>query len=70
MNDKEDALSPENALPVLVIQLSRVYDVLVTLLRVQNPELAKMIVSEHAQGKLLSPPPRFIMEEDDDNISN
>lgn len=61
--DEDDALNPMNALPVLVIQVCRVYDVLVALLRTQNPEVAKEIVATHARGGLYSPPPMFIPEE-------
>lgn len=64
MSDVDDALNPINALPVLVIQLSRVYDVLIALLRVENPEVAKNIVAEHRRGNLLSPPPTYVFEEE------
>lgn len=69
MSDEEespDALDPKNALPVLVIQVSRVYDVLIALLRVQNPDLAKNMVAGHAEGKLFSPQPAFKFEEEEE----
>lgn len=70
MSDKPDALSPENALPVLVIQASRMYDALMALIRLQNPDVYRNILQAHAEGKILTPDPAYMMEEYDGDDSS
>lgn len=40
-------------------QLSRIYDVLMTLVQIQDPTAALRLISAHAEGILLSPSPQY-----------
>lgn len=61
----DDAFALKNALPVLVIQVTRLYDVMTALLRTQNETLAKNLVAAHTEGRFFSPPPAYKVEEED-----
>lgn len=64
MSEDQDALDEKFAMPVLVIQLSRVYDALMVLIRMGDPDAFNAILEAHSNGKLIGPAPMYIMEED------
>lgn len=64
MSDEQDALDQEFALPVLVIQLSRVYDALMALIHIHDKSAFDALLEAHTQGRLIGPPPMYKMDED------
>lgn len=61
----ESAFDPDNFGQVLLIQVSRLYDVGMALLAVVDVEKAVAMAQAHAKGAILSPPPAFVEEEED-----
>lgn len=72
MNPKEseengpvaNAFAPENFNIVMLIQMMRVYDVLLALLAVESPHKAEQLAKMHEQGLTFTPAPAFSVEED------
>lgn len=58
-----DAFAPENFNMVLLIQMMRVYDILLALLAVQDPTKATQLAEMHEQGLTFTPAPAFSVEE-------
>lgn len=56
---------PDNIGPVTVIQLTRIYDAMMALLAIVDPDKAMRMAEAHAQGITLTAPPAF-REEDDE----
>lgn len=59
-----DAFAPENFNIVMLIQMMRVYDVLLALLSVENPQKAAQLAEMHEQGLTFTPAPAFSVEEE------
>lgn len=59
-----DAFAPENFNVVVLIQMMRVYDVLLALLAVDNPQKAEQLALMHEQGLTFTPAPAFSVEEE------
>ncbi len=59
------ALDLENALPVIMIMLSRNYDMLTVIANSLDPATTAGILKAHELGELFGPPPAF----DTDQIS-
>ena len=55
---------PDNVGPVSVIQLSRIYDAIMALLAIVDPDKAVRMAEAHAKGIILMPPPAFAEDED------
>lgn len=56
------AFDPEVFGPVVIIQLNRIYDVLMNILAESSPRgphIAKMLAQLHESGQFLSPPPAY-----------
>jgi hypothetical protein len=53
---------PDNIGPVTVIQLTRLYDAVMALLAIVDPEKAVMMAEAHAKGITLTPAPAFTDE--------
>lgn len=64
MSEEQDALDAQYALPVLVIQLSRVYDALMALIRLGDEDVFGALLEAHSSGKLLGPAPMYNMEDE------
>lgn len=60
----DSVFHPDNIGPVSVIQLSRIYDAIMALLAIVDPDKAVRMAEAHAQGITLMPPPAFAEEED------
>ncbi len=58
-----DAFAPENFNTVLLIQMMRVYDVLLALLSVQDPTKAAQLAEMHEKGLTFTPAPAYSVEE-------
>lgn len=43
-------------------QLSRIYDVLMTLVQIQSPTAAMALLEAHSEGKLVNPSPQYTGE--------
>lgn len=54
---------PDNIGPVTVIQLTRIYDAIMALLAIADPDKALRMAEAHAQGITLTAPPAFREEE-------
>lgn len=52
-----DLLDPNNAHILNYIMLNRIYDVLITILRTENEELALQVLEAHMKGKIMGPAP-------------
>lgn len=63
MTDKQDAFDPANFGPVALIQMMRIYDLLIALLSSVDEEKAMKITEMHEQGITLAPNPKFLMED-------
>lgn len=63
--EPESAFAEENFAQVLLIQVSRLYDVGMALLAVIDSDKAVAMANAHAQGILISPRPAFQEEEDE-----
>lgn len=50
---------PANFAPVVIIQLTRIYDALMALLGEQNPEAASNLDALHSVGKFLASSPAY-----------
>jgi len=61
-NPSEDAFAPENFNVVLLIQMMRVYDILLALLAVESPHKAAQLAEMHEQGQTFTPAPAFSIE--------
>lgn len=53
---------PDNIGPVTVIQLTRIYDALMSLLAIADPEKAVAMAEMHEKGLTLMPAPAFTEE--------
>lgn len=63
-NDETDnpfATGPEYNL-INFVQLSRIYDVLMTLVQIQDPAAAERLLATHAEGHLVNPSPQYTGE--------
>ena len=47
---------------VQFVQLSRIYDVLMTIVQLQDPTAAENLLGAHGQGKLVNPSPQYTGE--------
>lgn len=61
----ESAFDPDNFGQVLLIQVSRLYDVGMALLSTVDSDKAVAMAEAHAQGILLAPAPAFVEEDED-----
>lgn len=61
--ESKEIESIEDLLTAIYIQNSRLYDVMVRLLMLQDQESALAMVEAHAKGELYGPPPALIGEE-------
>lgn len=59
---------PDNIGPVTVIQLTRIYDAIMALLAIADPDKAVRMAEAHARGITLMPAPAFA--EDDDMLDS
>jgi hypothetical protein len=50
---------PDNIGPVTVIQLTRIYDAMMALLAIVDPDKAMRMAEAHAKGITLTAPPAF-----------
>lgn len=64
-NDDNSMMHPDNFGPVSLILLMRIYDVLISNLGTQNPQVAEKLIKAHEAGEFLSPPPRMVEYEED-----
>jgi len=55
---------PDNIGPVTIIQLTRIYDAMMALLAIADPDKALRMAQAHAQGITLTAPPAFREEEE------
>ncbi len=55
-----DAFSADNLPVIQFIVQARIYDVLIALLREQNPVVAKELLEAHSNGLILGPSPSFV----------
>lgn len=58
-----DAFAPENFNKVMLIQTMRIYDLLLALLSIENPQKAAQIAEMHEAGLTFTPEPSFAVEE-------
>lgn len=66
------AFDPEVFQPVVIIQLNRIYDVLMSILAETSPRGAKMaeaLNKLHEAGRFLSPPPAYSTEMDTGEVT-
>lgn len=63
------AFDEQNWWPVLLIMLSRLYDLELALLSAINPVKASEIVELHEQGHTFAPIPKFVSYEEPDEVS-
>lgn len=63
MSDEQKEQALEELLAGIYIQNLRVYDVLMMLLALQNPEKANMLEELHKEGKILGPDPALKIED-------
>lgn len=54
----------EHAHEVIIIQLMRIYDLLLAQLAVENPEKAQQLVALHEVGQTFMPVPSFAVDDD------
>ena len=47
---------------VQFVQLSRIYDVLMTLVQIQSPTACERLLEAHAEGHLVNPSPQYTGE--------
>ena len=47
---------------VQFVQLSRIYDVLMTLVQISSPTAAERLLAAHAEGHLVNPSPQYTGE--------
>lgn len=66
MSDSESAFNQESFQPVVIIQLMRLYDLMMALLVETNPVTAAKIKAMHEAGLSWCPPPAFAMEEENE----
>lgn len=62
--ESNSVFHPDNIGPVTVIQLTRIYDALMALLAIVDPDKAMRMAEAHAQGITLTAPPAFREEEE------
>jgi hypothetical protein len=55
--DEKQITDLEDLVTALYIQTSRIYDVLVTLLAIQNPDEAMQLLEQHKEGIIVTPVP-------------
>lgn len=55
----QNPFSEENYPEIQFTQLSRIYDVLMTLVQLQSPTAAERLVEAHSKGTLVAPSPLF-----------
>lgn len=55
----DDAFSSDNIGTIQFIQLSRIYDVLIAILTLQDKDVAKDLLELHSQGNIVTPQPVF-----------
>jgi hypothetical protein len=60
-----NAFDKEHAHEVLIIQLMRVYDLLLAQLSIDSPSKAEQIVEMHEKGLSFMPAPSFSIQEED-----
>jgi hypothetical protein len=58
------AFDKEHAHEVIIIQLMRIYDIMLAQLSMANPEKAKQLVELHEQGLSFMPAPAFSIREE------
>ena len=56
---EQDPFSEDNYRIIQFVQLSRIYDALVTLIQIQDPTAAAHLLEVHAQGGLVAPSPDY-----------
>jgi hypothetical protein len=59
----------DNFNPVVLIQLTRLYDVGLALLSVFDPDKAKLMAQAHAKGEVFSPAPAWTEDDESDTVS-
>ena len=59
----DSVFHPDNIGPVTVIQLTRIYDALMALLAIVDPDKAIKMAEAHAKGITLTPAPAFTEED-------
>lgn len=64
-SQNNSAFDEDSFAQVLLIQVTRLYDVGLALLSVVDPEKAKHMAAGHALGEIFSPAPAFIEEGED-----
>lgn len=60
-----NAFDKEHAHEVIIIQLMRVYDLLLAQLSIDSPQKAEQIVEMHEKGLSFMPAPSFSVQEED-----
>lgn len=60
------ALDPANFNTVLLIQVSRLYDVMMAFLATVNPQKAQELYDLHESGQYLTAPPALALASDDE----
>lgn len=63
MSSNEPAAVEDNIPLVTLIQITRVYDVLMALLQEQNPEKAEVLYKIHEQGDIMTSAPALARQE-------
>lgn len=61
-----NAFDKEYAHEVIIIQLMRIYDIMITQLSLINPEQANKLIELHEQGLSFMPAPSFAVVEDEE----
>lgn len=55
----QDPFHPDNYNEIQFTQLSRIYDVLLTIVQLENPTAAARLIEAHSKGTLVAPAPLF-----------
>lgn len=65
-NEEElpNAFDADHLFPSLLIQMTRVYDVGLAILKELNPEAANNLLTWHEAGNFISPPPSYNEEQE------
>ncbi|QBP30821.1 hypothetical protein KNU49_gp023 [Streptomyces phage EGole] len=64
-NEPQDVFAEDASEIVQTIMLFRIYDVMMCIARAVNPDEAKAVFDAHSAGKTFSPPPSFVMDEEE-----
>lgn len=61
-DEEENHFTGENYNIVQFVQLSRIYDVLMTLVQIDSPAAAEKLLAAHSEGHLVNPSPQYTGE--------